>query len=201
MSTTRSFVKIGSVTAIGILGACASAGVALACNVGDGSNSSFPAVAAVSTGNTVSAVGATALSAPQLLALALAQRLEHGERALATSAGSAVVDVQAGTVTAADPTSVTVKSADGFTATYVLAASTKIDAAFGGRTWSGRDGSDGAKTVAAATAGDRVDLVALKSTGVVQVMQDLSAKIAAPGHSSDVRRWGFGSGNQSGRGR
>jgi hypothetical protein len=196
MSTTRSFVKIGTVATAGIIGACATTGVALACNVGDGSNSAASTVTAA--GAPTVAVGATALSTPRLLALA--HSLEHGQLTMATTTGSDVVDVQAGTVTTVDPTNLTVTSADGFTASYVLASSTKIEASFGWHGF-GHDGSSTATPNAAASAttkagtlhaGDKVDLVALKGTGVVQVVQDLGAKVAAPTHSTDVRRWGQG---------
>lgn len=50
----------------------------------------------------------------------------HGSFTIATDSGTAVVDVQRGEVTAASATSVTVKSSDGFTATYAVDADTLV---------------------------------------------------------------------------
>jgi hypothetical protein len=51
---------------------------------------------------------------------ALARNVEHGEVVVQTKHGDKTVDVQRGTVTAINATSVTVKSADGFTQTWVF---------------------------------------------------------------------------------
>lgn len=57
---------------------------------------------------------------------ALAQRAEHGEIVLHGKGGDRTVDVQRGVVTAATPTSVTVRSTDGFTATYAFTPTSKV---------------------------------------------------------------------------
>ncbi|HEY2194110.1 MAG TPA: hypothetical protein VGH76_17675 [Actinomycetospora sp.] len=57
---------------------------------------------------------------------ALARRAEHGEVVLHGKAGDRTVDVQRGVVTAASPTSVTVRSTDGFTATYAFTPTSKV---------------------------------------------------------------------------
>lgn len=57
---------------------------------------------------------------------ALARRAEHGEVALHGKGGDRTVDVQRGVVTAASPTSVTVRSTDGFTATYTFTPTSKV---------------------------------------------------------------------------
>ena len=51
---------------------------------------------------------------------ALGRNVEHGEVVVQTKQGDKTIDVQRGTVTAIDDTSVTVKSADGFTQTWVF---------------------------------------------------------------------------------
>lgn len=56
----------------------------------------------------------------------------HGELVVPKGTGFQTVDVQRGDVTAVSPTSLTVKSADGFTKTYVLTPATIVEA--------GRDG-------------------------------------------------------------
>ncbi len=53
-------------------------------------------------------------------------KVEHGEFTTHTKTGDKVMDVQRGTVTAIDPGSITVKSTDGFTATYTIDPTTKV---------------------------------------------------------------------------
>lgn len=59
---------------------------------------------------------------------AMLARVEHGELTVAGAAnqpdGPQVIDVQRGVVTTADPTSLTVRSADGYTATYTITPTT-----------------------------------------------------------------------------
>lgn len=55
----------------------------------------------------------------------LLARAEHGEVTL-NGPKHQVVDVQRGQVQSASPTSITVKSEDGFTATYTVAGTTKV---------------------------------------------------------------------------
>ncbi len=54
-------------------------------------------------------------------------RVEHGEFTVHTETGDKVVDVQRGVVTAVNATSVTVKSTDGFSTTYTIDPTTKIN--------------------------------------------------------------------------
>jgi hypothetical protein len=56
----------------------------------------------------------------------LLDRAEHGQVTVRTKTGTEVVDLQRGQVTAVSPTSITVKSADGFTGTYVVDSTTKV---------------------------------------------------------------------------
>lgn len=53
-------------------------------------------------------------------------RIEHGEATVAARGGDRVVDVQRGQVTAVGPTSVSVRSKDGFTASYAVDQGTKV---------------------------------------------------------------------------
>ncbi len=64
--------------------------------------------------------------APAKKARALARRAEHGEVVLHGKGGDRTVDVQRGVVTAASPTSVTVRSTDGYTATYGFTPTSKV---------------------------------------------------------------------------
>ncbi|MCD2195653.1 hypothetical protein LQ327_19975 [Actinomycetospora endophytica] len=56
----------------------------------------------------------------------LARRVEHGEVTLHGKAGDRTVDLQRGVVTASSPTSVTVRSTDGFTQTYAFTPTSKV---------------------------------------------------------------------------
>ena len=53
--------------------------------------------------------------------------LKHGEFTVHTKTGDKVVDIQGGQVSAVEAGSVTVKSIDGFTATYTLDPTTKVE--------------------------------------------------------------------------
>src|SRR3954453_5755381 len=55
-----------------------------------------------------------------------ADRALHGQFTVSRKGTPTVVDVQRGEVTKVDPTSLTVRSSDGFTATYVLNGQTKV---------------------------------------------------------------------------
>lgn len=52
--------------------------------------------------------------------------LEHGEFTKTTKQGDRVVDIQRGDVVAVNPTTLTVRSKDGFTATYAVDQTTKV---------------------------------------------------------------------------
>ena len=52
--------------------------------------------------------------------------MEHGELTVRTATGDQVIDVQRGQVSAVSATSVTVRSADGFTATYTVGSASKV---------------------------------------------------------------------------
>jgi hypothetical protein len=56
----------------------------------------------------------------------LAAHVEHGEVVVQTKDGDKTIDIQRGVVTAIDDKSVTVKSADGFTETWVLGTPLRV---------------------------------------------------------------------------
>ncbi|HVV23569.1 MAG TPA: hypothetical protein VHF06_29300 [Pseudonocardiaceae bacterium] len=84
-------------------------------------------------------------------------RVEHGEVTVGTKHGDRVVDVQRGQVTAVSATSVTVRSGDGFTATYAVNSTSKIRA----------DKKQAA--ISSVHDGDQVAVVALRSGGTATV--------------------------------
>ncbi len=56
----------------------------------------------------------------------LAERALHGQFTVERKGSPVVIDAQRGDVTAASPTSITVRSKDGFTTSYTLTAQTKV---------------------------------------------------------------------------
>jgi hypothetical protein len=62
----------------------------------------------------------------KLVQFAFGRRALHGEAVVQTDDGTKTVDVQRGTVTAVDATSMTVKSADGFTLTWTFGDGIKV---------------------------------------------------------------------------
>ncbi|HEV3360474.1 MAG TPA: hypothetical protein VG247_26970 [Pseudonocardiaceae bacterium] len=56
----------------------------------------------------------------------LLARAEHGSVTVRTKTGTEVIDLQRGQVTAVSPTSISVRSQDGFSATYVVTSTTKV---------------------------------------------------------------------------
>jgi hypothetical protein len=68
----------------------------------------------------------TGTATPKHRHLGWAARVEHGEFTMRIKGGDQVVDVQRGQVTTVSATAVTVKSPDGFTATYAIDANTKV---------------------------------------------------------------------------
>jgi hypothetical protein len=86
--------------------------------------------------------GAFGLDSPGMLG----GRVLHGEATVRTATGYKTVVFQAGEVTAVTPTSITVKSADGFSATYSVSPATVVDSQSGG--------------ISSVTAKDRVALLA-----------------------------------------
>jgi hypothetical protein len=89
-------------------------------------------VAFAADGSSSASGAATLTSAPATTAAATTQprprtgRALHGTFTVERKGAPTVVDVQRGMVTAADPSSITVRSSDGFSATYGLTSATKI---------------------------------------------------------------------------
>lgn len=93
-------------------------------------------------------------------------RIEHGELTVRAGKQDKLIDIQRGQVTAVSPTSVTVRSRDGFSGTYTVNAKTKVH-------------KDKAKsTIGAVKTGDRVGVRATKSgsTDTATAIHDRGAK-------------------------
>ena len=56
----------------------------------------------------------------------LLARIQHGEATVSTNSGYQIIDIQRGTVDSVSSGQLTVRSADGFSATYTVDSSTKI---------------------------------------------------------------------------
>ncbi|MGH3828000.1 MAG: DUF5666 domain-containing protein, partial [Pseudonocardiaceae bacterium] len=83
----------------------------------------------------------------------LLARIEHGEATVDTDHGYQVVDLQRGVVASANSGQLTVRSADGFSATYVVDNSTKVHK------------GPGSSDISQVLANDRVTVVATKAGG------------------------------------
>lgn len=90
--------------------------------------------------------------------------MEHGELTVRTSTGDQVIDVQRGQVSAVSATSVTVRSTDGFTATYTVGSASKVRV------------QKNASTIANVHTGDNVAVAATKSgnTNTLRRLTDAS---------------------------
>jgi len=118
MKRTKTMVAAGAV-ALALAGT--GAGVAVA-------QTSTPAPGTPSTTNAAPNKPATKAHAPgaKKHVKGLLGKVEHGEFTTHTKAGDKVLDVQRGTVTAVNGTSITVKSTDGTSATYTTDPATKV---------------------------------------------------------------------------
>jgi len=65
-------------------------------------------------------------AAQQHKARGLVGRVEHGQITVRTKTGDQVLDIQHGQVTSVSATSVTVRSTDGFTATYAISGTSTV---------------------------------------------------------------------------
>ncbi len=81
----------------------------------------------------------------------LAGRIEHGQVTVRTKTGDQVLDIQHGQVTSVSATSVTVRSQDGFTATYAVSSTSTVRVRMT------------ASTIADVHTGDRVGIAAVHS--------------------------------------
>lgn len=117
MKRTRTMVAAGGVA---LVLAGTGAGVAAA------QTSTPPPAPTNSTAPTTATPKAHAPGAKKHHGKGLAGRAEHGEFTTHTKTGDKVLDVQRGTVTGLKGGSITVRSTDGFTATYTTDQATKV---------------------------------------------------------------------------
>jgi hypothetical protein len=139
VNTTRLLSRAAASLAIGgVLGGGAAAGFGIASAVSGPTSASTSTATLASTSAETSAGTSATNSAgtmpdhpkagryPRVRAL-LASRVEHGELVLKGRNGTAVtMDVQRGQVTAVSATSISIRSDDGYAATYTVGAGTKV---------------------------------------------------------------------------
>jgi hypothetical protein len=120
-STSRIAGRAVAWTAVATLGVGAIAGVALAAT----GTSPSPS-ASTKAGTSAHAKGPDRAKHPGRLSAAT-RRAVHGELVVKGKDGKYVtIDTQRGSVTAVSPTSITVRSADGFSATYAVGSGTRV---------------------------------------------------------------------------
>jgi membrane protein implicated in regulation of membrane protease activity len=130
-------------------------GVAFAASGGSGATPIPNASLAASTVSGTPSTGAATPKARQ--ARSLLARVEHGEVTLRTKKGDETVDIQRGQVAAVSATTVTVRSPDGFTATYTLGTASKVLS------------KGKASTIGDVHDGDRVNVLATRSGNTLTV--------------------------------
>jgi hypothetical protein len=113
MRTKTTLLALSGVVGSGVVGGLTYAAV------------SSPAAASTSAGSANSAPVAAPF-AHRFDRGGMFRRIEHGQLTLQTRTGDRTVDLQRGKVTAVSPTSISVESPDGFTATYAVTSATKV---------------------------------------------------------------------------
>jgi hypothetical protein len=116
-------VTVGLSAFLGLAGA----GVAFAVSGGSPATGSSS-----STSTSLPAKGPHGRPGGPLGSMGIGGGVVHGRYTVKSGAGYKTIDVQVGSVSAVTPTSVTVVSSDGFSATYVVQASTVVDSQAGG---------------------------------------------------------------------
>lgn len=119
-STRRTAALVAAWTTVGVVGAAALTGVAMAADNGATPRPSTTSTAAAAQGQGGLGGGGAARLRH------LGKRVLHGEFVVQTKDGDKTVDTQLGVITAVSATSVDVKSGDGFTQTWTLTSTSKV---------------------------------------------------------------------------
>lgn len=122
-----------------------------------GGDSGAPTTDASLTAATTSTTPSTGATPKAHRVKSLLARVEHGEVTLHTKKGDETVDIQRGQVSAVTATTVTVRSTDGFTATYTIGSGSKVFS------------KGKASTIGAVHDGDRVAVRATNSANTLTV--------------------------------
>lgn len=118
-SRTRRLATAAALVAAGAVAATAITGVASASN-GTGRGASTSVSASAGASGSVGAADGRGRRGGML------RDVLHGQVTVKDGAGTKVVDLQRGKLTAASSTAITVASSDGFTATYAVSSSTTV---------------------------------------------------------------------------
>jgi hypothetical protein len=122
----RRMVRAAAWVAVGVVGVGLLAGVALADGRAGSGPSGTTQLASTSSNASAADVGRLARRPGLRRLAALGPRVLHGQLTVRTKTGLQTVDVQLGQVTAASESSMTVRSSDGFTLTWAVAATTRV---------------------------------------------------------------------------
>lgn len=121
MTMKQRVIAASSVAAVGLAGMGLAAGVALA------DSGSTPAASPTPSASPATGPHADkGKNKDKVRHLIAAKRVLHGEFVTSGKTGYVTMDAQRGSVTAVSPTSLSLKSADGFTATYALTAQATV---------------------------------------------------------------------------
>ena len=129
------------------------AGTAVLAMAGVGGGIAFAADSTPTTTAPTTSGPSSATSAPAAHQHRASGRVEHGQLTVRTKSGDQVLDIQHGQVTSISATSVTVRSTDGFTATYGISSTSTVRV------------QQKASTIANVHTGDQVAVAALHSGG------------------------------------
>jgi hypothetical protein len=126
MITRSTLLRGGAWTAAAVLAAGLASGIGYAASSGGSANGSGPAAAPQPPGHRPGYDRGHDRGPGGALGGRWLRRLEHGQLTFAGRNGDRTVDIQRGTVTAVSASSISVRSQDGFAATYQVKSTTRI---------------------------------------------------------------------------
>lgn len=164
----RTAALVAAWTTVGVVGAAALTGVAMAADSGSSPTPSTSTSASSTAGTAAGLAGHPGLARLRKLG----GNVLHGEFVVRAKQGDQTVDTQLGAVTAVSPTSITVKSSDGYTQTWTLSSATRVRA------------GQQKGTVSDLSVGETVRLLGKKASGDATAALVVVRPAAAPGGSS-----------------
>jgi hypothetical protein len=122
----RTAAVVAAWTTVGVLGVATLTGVAEAASSGSSPAAGSSSTASTASSSSTAAAGAGLAGAGRLRKLG--QHVLHGELTVQTRAGVKVFDTELGVITAVTPTSLAVRSSDGFAQTWTLGSNVRVRA-------------------------------------------------------------------------
>ena len=129
----RTAAVVAAWTTVGVLGVATLTGVAEAASSGSSPAAGSSSTASTASSSSTAAAGAGVADHIHLHLLPrwlrkLGQHVLHGELTVQTRAGVKVFDTELGVITAVTPTSLAVRSSDGFAQTWTLGSNVRVRA-------------------------------------------------------------------------